>query len=94
MSNDLNYPFLVFALAFVTMSLGAWALMVFIAIACNVLVGYGARSARGAGVLLLILPLIVAVAFELIADIDSPRAGVIHVVPQNLRNLLGSLPAN
>jgi hypothetical protein len=72
----------------------AWALMAFIAIACNVLVGYGARSARGAGILLLILPLIVAVAFELIADIDSPRSGLIHVVPQNLRSLQGLPPAN
>jgi hypothetical protein len=68
--------------------------MEFIAIACNVLVGYGARSARGAGILLLILPLIVAVAFELIADIDSPRSGLIHVVPQNLRSLQGVPPAN
>jgi hypothetical protein len=36
----------------------------------------------------------VAVAFELIADIDSPRSGLIHVVPQNLRSLQGVPPAN
>jgi hypothetical protein len=70
----------------------AWALMVFLAVACNVLVGYGSRSTKGAGILLLVLPLIVAVAFELIADIDSPRGGLIHVVPQNLRSLQDSLP--
>jgi hypothetical protein len=70
----------------------AWGLMALIAVACNVLVGYGSRSTKGAGVLLLILPLIVAVAFELIADIDSPRGGLIHVVPQNLRSLQDSLP--
>jgi hypothetical protein len=39
----------------------------------------------------LILPLIVAVAFFLIADIDSPRGGLIHVVPQNLISLAQSL---
>jgi len=70
----------------------AWALMVFLAVACNVLVGYGSRSTKGAGILLLVLPLIVSVAFELIADIDSPRGGLIHVVPQNLRSLQDSLP--
>jgi hypothetical protein len=41
--------------------------------------------------MLLILPLIVAVAFFLIADIDSPRGGLIHVVPQNLISLAQSL---
>ena len=68
----------------------AWALMIAIAICCNVLVGYGARSAKG--VMLFILPLIVSISFLLIADIDSPRRGFIHVVPQNLVSLLQSLP--
>ena len=68
----------------------AWGLMMAIAICCNVLVGYGARSARG--IMLFILPLIVAISFLLIADIDSPRSGFIHVVPQNLVALQQSLP--
>jgi hypothetical protein len=68
----------------------AWALMIAIAICCNMLVGYGARSAKG--VMLVILPLIVSISFLLIADIDSPRRGFIHVVPQNLVSLLQSLP--
>jgi hypothetical protein len=67
----------------------AWGLMIGIAICCNLLVGYGARTARG--VMLLILPLIVSISFLLIADIDSPRHGFIHVVPQNLASLLQSL---
>ena len=68
----------------------AWALMIAIAICCNGLVGYGARSAKGA--MLFILPLVVSISFLLIADIDSPRRGFIHVVPQNLVSLLQSLP--
>jgi hypothetical protein len=69
----------------------AWALMGLIAICCNVLVGYGARNTKGGGVLLLVLPLILSIAFLLIADIDSPRGGLIHVYPQNLQSLLQSL---
>src|SRR5215468_7532111 len=43
--------------------------------------------------LLLVLPLVVAIAFFLIADIDSPRRGLIHVKPQNLLSLAQSLRA-
>jgi hypothetical protein len=68
----------------------AWALMIAIAICCNVLVGYGARTATG--VMLFILPAIVSISFLLIADIDSPRRGFIHVVPQNLVALQQSFP--
>jgi hypothetical protein len=32
----------------------------------------------------LVLPIIASIAFFLIADIDSPRGGVINVVPHNL----------
>jgi hypothetical protein len=71
----------------------AWGLMAIIAICCNLLVGYGARNTRGGG-LLLILPLIVSIAFLLIADIDSPRVGFIHVSPQNLLSLSASMPAH
>jgi hypothetical protein len=62
--------------------LGAWALMQVIAIACNLLLGYKLVG-RGTYVLL-ILPMITSIAFFLIADIDSPRYGVIRVIPQNL----------
>ncbi|MGA9567741.1 MAG: hypothetical protein WBS19_19610 [Candidatus Korobacteraceae bacterium] len=71
----------------------AWALMIAIAMAGNFLVGYGARGARTKGFLLIVLPLVVAISFLLIADIDSPRGGFIHVVPQNLQSVLQSLPA-
>ena len=59
----------------------AWALMGLIAISCNLLFGYGERHGSA---LALVLPFIVSIAFFLIADIDSPRAGVNRVKPQNL----------
>jgi hypothetical protein len=68
---------------------GAWALMTLVAIACNLLFGYGERHVNRAP--LLVLPLIVSVSFFLIADIDSPRRGVIRVPPQNLIALSQSL---
>lgn len=70
----------------------AWALMIGMAICCNILVGYGAHGAGVKSGLLFVLPLVAAIAFLLIADIDSPRRGFIHVVPQNLVSLLESLP--
>ncbi len=69
----------------------AWALMTLMAMVCNAMVGYGARKAAARGGVLLVLPLILSTSFFLIADIDSPRGGVIHVVPQNLLSLSGTL---
>lgn len=63
----------------------AWVLMGLIAIACSMLLGAAAR--RSDPWALLILPLVLSVAFFLIADIDSPRGGVISVRPQNLITL-------
>jgi len=71
--------------------IAAWGLMVLIAVCCNLLVGYGARNPRTERTLLLILPLVVSISFFLIADIDSPRGGVIRVHPQNLLSLAESL---
>ncbi len=60
----------------------AWGLMVGIAIFCNMLIGL---RARGRGLtLLLILPIVLSVTLFLVADIDSPRIGVIHVAPREL----------
>ena len=60
----------------------AWAMLTLTAFFCNVLIGYGERR-RGSR-LLLVFPLIVSFSFLLIADIDSPRGGIIRVNPQNL----------
>jgi len=72
--------------------IAAWGLMITIAICCNFLVGYGGRSAEAKASLLFVLPLVVSIAFLLIADIDSPRGGLIHVPPQNLVSVSQSLP--
>jgi hypothetical protein len=42
---------------------------------------------------LLVLPLVLSISFFLIADIDSPRHGIILVNPQNLVSLADSLRA-
>jgi hypothetical protein len=68
---------------------GAWLLMFAIAIFCNGLLGYGARTVDPR--LFVLLPVVIGVAFFLIADIDSPRGGVIRVIPQNLISLRESL---
>jgi len=67
--------------------------MTIMAICANTLVGYGAKNAPNKSRLLWVLPLVVAIAFLLIADIDSPRSGVIRVTPQNLLSLSESLHA-
>ncbi len=68
----------------------AWLLMLSLALCSNVLVGMSAK-ARAHPVLLFVLPLIVAIALLLIADIDSPRRGLIAVSPLNLLSLAQSI---
>jgi hypothetical protein len=72
----------------------AWALMAAIAVCSSVLVGYGSHGSKSGARLLLVLPLVVSTAFMLIADIDSPRHGLISVRPQNLLSLGESLRAH
>ena len=43
--------------------------------------------------LLAVLPLVLSISFFLIADLDSPRGGVIHVEPSNLMSFDHSLQA-
>jgi hypothetical protein len=45
------------------------------------------RCAGEECVLLLILPIFLSISLFLSADIDSPRRGIILVVPQNLESL-------
>ncbi len=68
---------------------GAWVLMIAIAIFSNLLVGYSAQ--KRSALFLLILPVALSITLFLIADIDSPRSGVIHVRPQNLESTMESL---
>lgn len=69
----------------------AWSLLGVIAIGTTMLVGIGMRQAARFSRLLIILPAVIAIAFFFMADIDSPRRGIIRVVPQNLQSLAESL---
>ena len=69
----------------------AWTLLACIAICANLLVGFGARNFKKNIGLFMIFPLVTSVSFFLIADIDSPRGGVIRIEPKNLISLKESL---
>jgi formate-dependent nitrite reductase membrane component NrfD len=71
--------------------LSAWLLVVSIAMCATLLVGIGTKRSEKVPRVLLILPLVISMALFLIADIDSPRRGIIRVVPENLESLAGSL---
>src|SRR5215472_2876212 len=71
----------------------AWALMGAMSICCTLLLGYNSRGAKREGMWFFLLPLIVSIAFFLIADMDSPRGGLIRVHPQNLESVSRSLRA-
>ena len=73
--------------------IAAWALMAVIAICSNVLVGYAAHRVKTGPLHFLVLPLLLSISFLLIADIDSPRRGVIRLQPQNLISLVQNLRA-
>lgn len=70
---------------------GTWLLMGTVAIIANFLLAYGTLSKNETIVRLLALPLVLGIAFFLIADIDSPRRGIIVVRPQNLLSLAQSI---
>jgi len=69
--------------------IGAWALLFLISLFSNLLVGYAAHGRSF--LFLMILPLVLSISLFLIADIDSPRHGIIRVQPENLESLLTSL---
>jgi len=71
--------------------LPAWGLMAALAIFSNLLVGYA--SHRRGTVLFLTLPLALSISFFLLADISSPRHGLIRILPENLVSLSKSLRA-
>ncbi len=71
----------------------AWILMVAIAVISHMLIGYGAQNTKSESILMMVLPLVVAISFLLIADIDSPRSGIIRVTPRDLTALSESIGA-
>ena len=71
----------------------AWGLMAAIAICSNLLVGDWTQNAKAQRIPHLVLPIVVSISFFLIADLDSPRRGIILVNPQNLLSLAEFLSA-
>jgi len=69
----------------------AWLLMGAIAVCCNAMIGFGARNYRTERLLFMIVPVVVSISFFLIADVDSPRTGIIRIEPHNLKRLAESL---
>jgi hypothetical protein len=70
----------------------AWMMMVAIAVFGTLLIGIGVHRANV--FLTVALPLVISIAFFLIADLDSPRRGLIRTQPQNLISLSDSLKAH
>jgi len=71
--------------------IAAWILMAAIAVISHALIGYGAHNTKAESILMTVLPLVVSISFLLIADIDSPRSGIIRVIPRDLSSLAESL---
>jgi len=69
----------------------AWVFMVAIAIFSSWLIGYSSHQKGMIG--LPVFPLVVSISFFLVADIDSPRHGLIRIVPQNLLSISQSVGA-
>jgi hypothetical protein len=69
----------------------AWGLLGVIAVCANVMLGLSWHRGRAMSLLIGILPAMVSTAVLLIADIDAPRGGLIHVRPVNLISLAASL---
>ncbi|MCW2255177.1 hypothetical protein M2263_001268 [Providencia alcalifaciens] len=65
----------------------AWFLLIFFAISANMLIGFNIRGTKGKNWLILILPSLTTLALFMIAEIDIPGEGVIHVTPNDLISL-------
>jgi hypothetical protein len=70
--------------------LAAWGLMWALAICCNLMIGLYLRP-KDPRSIRFVMPVVIAVALLLIADIDAPRRGIITVQPKNLVNLSDSI---
>jgi hypothetical protein len=71
-----------------------WWLMSAIAVLGCGLVGHGVRKFGTEAHFIWVLPAVISIAFFLIADIDSPRGGLIRVTPVNLLDTAQSMHAS
>ena len=65
----------------------AWLLLLFFAVSANALIGYNIRGLKGDNWLLFILPSLTTLALFMVAEIDIPGEGLIHVMPDDLLDL-------
>lgn len=65
----------------------AWVVLIVFGIFGNYLIGRTIRNRRGSQSLLLIIPAISALAMFMIAEIDVPGKGIVHVEPDNLKSI-------
>ncbi len=63
----------------------AWILLIVFALCSNFLIGYNIRGIHGNNSLILLLPILTTLALFMIAEIDVPGEGIIHVTPENLK---------
>ncbi|KAB2722382.1 DUF4239 domain-containing protein [Brucella intermedia] len=68
----------------------AWVLLILVGVFCNCLIGYTARTIKK-DKLIYILPFMISLSFMMIAEIDAPGRGLIHVTPVNLISLASAL---
>lgn len=67
--------------------LPAWVMVLLFALCSNFLIGYTVHGVRGNYALVIIVPGLIAVSLYVIAQIDMPGEGPIHVLPDNMRIL-------
>lgn len=67
--------------------LPAWVMALLFAWCSSFLIGYTVHGVRGNTALVIIVPGLVAVSLYVIAQIDIPGEGLIHVLPDNMRIL-------
>lgn len=72
----------------------AWWLMATIAVTGCALVGYGAQAFKAEAYFIWVLPAVISISFFLIADIDSPRSGLVRIKPENLMDVAQSMHAS
>lgn len=63
----------------------AWVILVVFGLCSNFLVGYNVRGRRGRNAWIFVIPAVTALTLFMIAEIDVPGKGIIHVVPDNLK---------
>lgn len=64
-----------------------WVFLIFISISINILFGYSAKEGVNNKMLILLLPFLTAISLFIIAEIDIPGEGIIHVIPIDLEAL-------